>query len=54
MGMEEMKSYCCFYVGQRVLFLTSNNNERGIVKYVGAVEGYEGAWVGVEWDSGQG
>ncbi len=24
------------------------------MKYVGAVEGYEGVWVGVEWDSGQG
>ncbi len=53
--MEERKGSCCwFYVGQRVLFLISNNNERGIVKYVGVVEGYEGVWVGVEWDSGQG
>jgi hypothetical protein len=54
-AMEERKgSCCCFCVGQRVLSLTSNSNERGTVKYVGAVEGYEGVWVGVEWDSGQG
>lgn len=36
-----------------MLFLTSNNDERGTMKHVGGVEGYEGVWVGVEWDSGQ-
>ncbi|CAK9214483.1 unnamed protein product [Sphagnum troendelagicum] len=55
MAMEESNgNCCCFCVGQRVLSLASNSSERGTVKYVGAVQGYEGVWVGVEWDSGQG
>jgi len=53
-GMEEKKGSCCLCVGQKMLSFTQNNNERRILKYVGTVEGYEGMWVGVEWDSGQG
>ncbi|OIT04566.1 PREDICTED: tubulin-folding cofactor E [Nicotiana attenuata] len=40
-------------VGQRVHF-AGDTRRIGTVKYVGAVEGYEGKWVGVDWDNGDG
>lgn len=40
-------------VGQRVHFV-GDTRRIGTVKYVGAVEGYEGKWVGVDWDNGDG
>nr|XP_009800788.1 PREDICTED: tubulin-folding cofactor E isoform X2 [Nicotiana sylvestris]XP_016455577.1 PREDICTED: tubulin-folding cofactor E isoform X3 [Nicotiana tabacum] len=40
-------------VGQRVHFV-GDTRRIGTVKYVGAVEGYEGKWVGVDWDNGYG
>jgi len=55
MGMEERKgSWCYFCVGQKVLFSQATTMKEDHVKYVGAMEGYEGVWVGVEWDSWQG
>ncbi|KAF3616865.1 Tubulin-folding cofactor E [Capsicum annuum] len=42
-----------FVMGQRV-HLTGDTRRIGTVKYVGAVEWYEGNWVGVDWDNGDG
>lgn len=39
-----------FRVGQRVSSV-SDTRRIGTVKYVGAVEGYSGTWVGVDWDN---
>lgn len=39
-----------FEIGRRVHSL--NDPRRvGTVKYVGGVEGYSGAWIGVDWDN---
>lgn len=44
-----------FNIGQRVCTInTERSPQCGTVKYVGSVQGYEGSWVGVDWDSGQG
>jgi dynactin complex subunit len=47
---------CKFRVGQRVTTINTEKAARqsGVVKYVGTVQGYEGTWVGVDWDSGHG
>lgn len=42
-----------FLIGQRVHFV-GDTRRIGTVKYVGAVEGYGGNWVGVDWDNGDG
>nr|XP_019708382.2 tubulin-folding cofactor E isoform X2 [Elaeis guineensis] len=42
-----------FRVGQRVHAM-GNPRRTGTVRYVGAVEGHAGAWVGVDWDDGEG
>ncbi|EHA8589737.1 Tubulin-folding cofactor E [Cocos nucifera] len=42
-----------FWVGQRVHAM-GNPRRTGTVRYVGAVEGHAGAWVGVDWDDGEG
>lgn len=42
-----------FLIGQRVHFV-GDTHRIGTVKYVGAVEGYGGNWVGVDWDNGDG
>ncbi|CAN4127878.1 unnamed protein product [Withania somnifera] len=42
-----------FVIGQRVHFV-GDTLRIGTVKYVGSVEGYEGKWVGVDWDNGDG
>lgn len=42
-----------FRVGQRVHAI-GNPGRMGTVRYVGAVEGHAGAWVGVDWDDGEG
>lgn len=42
-------------VGQRVFSLnTEKGPQYGTVKFVGGVDGFEGVWVGVDWDNGQG
>eukprot|EP00250_Pteridium_aquilinum_P007031 c16829_g1_i2 orf=48-1721(+) len=47
-----------FKVGQRVMSCSPNNKEKepqlGTIKYVGSVQGHQGFWVGVDWDSGEG
>ncbi|KAE8022275.1 hypothetical protein FH972_008087 [Carpinus fangiana] len=40
-----------FRVGQRV-HSAGDPRRTGTVKYVGSIQGYSGAWVGVDWDSG--
>ncbi|URE36845.1 CAP-Gly domain [Musa troglodytarum] len=40
-------------IGQRV-HAVGNTRRIGTVRYVGAVEGYAGEWVGVDWDDGEG
>ncbi|CAL9038104.1 unnamed protein product [Musa banksii] len=40
-------------IGQRV-HAVGNPRRIGTVRYVGAVEGYAGEWVGVDWDDGEG
>ncbi|PKI47402.1 tubulin-folding cofactor E [Punica granatum] len=42
-----------FEPGQRVHF-SGDPRRVGTVKYVGPVQGYEGTWVGVDWDNGEG
>ncbi|KAF5936840.1 hypothetical protein HYC85_024346 [Camellia sinensis] len=42
-----------FKLGQRV-HSGGDCRRIGTVKYVGAVEGYSGCWVGVDWDNGDG
>lgn len=42
-----------FELGQRV-HSVGDTRRIGTVKYVGAVEGYSGNWVGVDWDNGDG
>ncbi|XP_050219249.1 tubulin-folding cofactor E [Mercurialis annua] len=42
-----------FKLGQRV-HLAKDPRRVGTVKYIGAVEGYSGTWVGVDWDNGEG
>lgn len=42
-----------FRVGQRVHW-TGDARRTGMVKYIGNVEGYDGQWVGVDWDGGDG
>ena len=37
-----------FVVGERV---ADQENHRATVRYVGEVEGYQGQWIGVEWDA---
>lgn len=44
---------CQFEPGQRVHF-SGESRRVGTVKYVGPVQGYDGAWVGMDWDSGEG
>jgi hypothetical protein len=42
-------------VGQRVSLLNAEKNPQfGSVKFIGSVDGFQGIWVGVDWDSGQG
>ncbi|KAG0567309.1 hypothetical protein KC19_7G125700 [Ceratodon purpureus] len=42
-------------VGQRVALLnTEKGPQFGSVKFIGSVDGFQGTWVGVDWDSGQG
>lgn len=41
------------WIGQRVNAV-GNPRRVGTVRYVGAVEGYAGDWVGVDWDDGEG
>lgn len=44
-----------FRIGQRVMSLSKDKGpEIGTVKYLGPVKGYQGEWVGVDWDSGHG
>lgn len=45
-----------FVAGQRVQSVNTDKKspQVGTVKYVGPVDGYEGLWIGVDWDSGQG
>eukprot|EP00249_Psilotum_nudum_P006771 c20044_g1_i1 orf=398-2047(-) len=44
-----------FCIGQRVQSISpAKSPQIGTVKYIGAVEGYEDVWVGVDWDSGDG
>ena len=40
-----------FLVGQRV-HSAGDPRRIGTVKYVGTIDGHPGAWVGVDWDSG--
>uniref|UniRef100_A0A1D1YDC0 Tubulin-specific chaperone E n=1 Tax=Anthurium amnicola TaxID=1678845 RepID=A0A1D1YDC0_9ARAE len=42
-----------FSVGQRV-HATGDPRRTATVRYVGLVEGYDGTWVGVDWDDGGG
>lgn len=42
-----------FRVGQRV-HAVGNARRTGTVRYVGALEGHAGAWVGIDWDDGEG
>ncbi|KAH7570934.1 hypothetical protein JRO89_XS05G0225900 [Xanthoceras sorbifolium] len=42
-----------FKLGQRV-HSVNDTRRIGTVKYVGEVQGYSGAWVGVDWDDGNG
>ncbi|GMP52784.1 hypothetical protein CsSME_00018480 [Camellia sinensis var. sinensis] len=42
-----------FKLGERV-HSAGDCRRIGIVKYVGAVEGYSGCWVGIDWDNGDG
>nr|CAD1842168.1 unnamed protein product [Ananas comosus var. bracteatus] len=42
-----------FRLGQRV-HAAGNPRRAGTVRYVGAVAGHAGAWVGVDWDDGEG
>ncbi|KAL5760985.1 hypothetical protein ACOSQ2_019823 [Xanthoceras sorbifolium] len=42
-----------FKLGQRV-HSVNDTRRNGTVKYVGEVQGYSGAWVGVDWDDGNG
>lgn len=44
-----------FRVGQRVGVLNAGRGPQiGTVQFVGTLQGHDGAWVGVEWDSGDG
>ncbi|XP_060175609.1 tubulin-folding cofactor E isoform X3 [Lycium barbarum] len=47
------KSGSDFVMGQRVHFV-GDTRRIGTVKYVGEVEGYEGNWVGVDWENADG
>lgn len=50
-----MKDETEFGVGQRVCMINAGKGPQiGTVKYVGPVQGHEGTWVGVEWDSAEG
>lgn len=40
-------------VGQRV-HASGDPRRIGTVRYVGALEGYSGIWIGVDWDNGEG
>ncbi|MCO5609281.1 hypothetical protein L7F22_063507 [Adiantum nelumboides] len=55
---KEKKHEGTFRVGQRVIFCAVNVKEKdpqlGTVRYVGPVQGQQGIWVGVDWDSGDG
>ena len=42
-----------FRLGQRV-HSAGDPRRIGTVKYVGAVQGFSGTWVGVDWDNGDG
>ncbi|XP_078434131.1 tubulin folding cofactor E / Pfifferling (PFI) [Wolffia australiana] len=42
-----------FRVSQRI-HAVGDPQRTGTVRYVGSVEGYDGCWVGVDWDDGQG
>lgn len=55
---EEEEGISCdeklgFRVGQRV-HIAGDSRRIGTVKCVGAVKGYSGIWVGVDWDNGEG
>ena len=41
-------------VGHRVCASNAKGPQIGTVRYMGAVEGHEGIWVGVDWDNGEG
>lgn len=28
-------------------------SDRGTIRYIGAIEGYDGNWVGIDWDNPQ-
>ncbi|KAL3681941.1 hypothetical protein R1sor_024897 [Riccia sorocarpa] len=50
-----------FEVGHRVLTVRKEGEKKegekkqsGTIKYIGPVEGYDGLWIGVDWDSGHG
>ncbi|KAH7435150.1 hypothetical protein KP509_06G052100 [Ceratopteris richardii] len=55
---EAVKKEMAFRVAQRVMTCCPRDKEEfpqlGTVKYVGAVEGQKGTWIGVDWDSGEG
>ncbi|XP_043693036.1 tubulin-specific chaperone E-like [Telopea speciosissima] len=42
-----------YKINQRVHFV-GDSRRIGTVKYVGPIEGYQGIWVGVDWDNGEG
>jgi len=49
-----MKEDSDFRVGQRVCIINAGKGpQTGTVQYVGPVHGYEGAWIGVEWDNAE-
>lgn len=51
--MEESESKAEFRLGQRV-HSAGDRRRIGTVRYVGPVQGHSGAWVGVDWDNGDG
>ncbi|KAI5065360.1 hypothetical protein GOP47_0020055 [Adiantum capillus-veneris] len=57
-GAKDRKNECSFVVGQRVISCPAKDKEKdpqlGTVRYVGPVQGQQGLWVGVDWDSGDG
>ncbi|XP_024534249.1 tubulin-folding cofactor E [Selaginella moellendorffii] len=50
--MAEEEEGAGFHLGQRVRS-AREAQQLGTVRYVGPVEGYDGVWIGVDWDSGQ-
>jgi dynactin complex subunit len=50
--MQSSSDSSTFKLDQRV-HSTNDPRRIGTVKYIGAVEGHPGTWVGVDWDNGE-